>query len=115
MSISVWSSMWPMCREPVTFGGGITIEKTGPCAAGSARNKSPLDQNTAHLLSMSCGSYAFAISRAIPENAPHPQWEQTATVKLKKVIFHYTGRKQSASTRGAQYRQKSGLGITTSC
>ena len=25
-SISVWSSAWPMCREPVTFGGGITMQ-----------------------------------------------------------------------------------------
>ncbi len=30
MSISVCSSMCPMCSEPVTFGGGITIENTGP-------------------------------------------------------------------------------------
>ncbi len=25
-SIRVWSSAWPMCRLPVTFGGGSTME-----------------------------------------------------------------------------------------
>src|SRR3954471_10789969 len=28
-SIRVWLSAWPMCREPVTFGGGSTIENGG--------------------------------------------------------------------------------------
>ena len=28
-----------MCREPVTFGGGITIEYVGPGAAASAVNR----------------------------------------------------------------------------
>jgi hypothetical protein len=32
----VWSSAWPMCSEPVTFGGGMTIEKGGLALAGSA-------------------------------------------------------------------------------
>src|SRR5215467_1716785 len=44
----------------------MTMQKAGPGFAGSALNKSPLDQNSAHLPSMSCGSYALAISRAIP-------------------------------------------------
>ena len=29
MSISVCSNAWPMCRLPVTFGGGMTIENGG--------------------------------------------------------------------------------------
>ena len=33
-SISVWSSAWPMCRLPVTFGGGSTIEYGGLVAGG---------------------------------------------------------------------------------
>jgi hypothetical protein len=32
-SCSVLFSAWPMCSEPVTFGGGMTIEKGS--AAGS--------------------------------------------------------------------------------
>ena len=29
MSICVWLSMWPMCRRPVTFGGGNSRVNTG--------------------------------------------------------------------------------------
>ena len=29
-SISVCSSMWPMCSDPVTLGGGMTSENRGP-------------------------------------------------------------------------------------
>ena len=32
----VWSSACPMCRMPVTFGGGITIENRGASRSGSA-------------------------------------------------------------------------------
>jgi len=39
ISISVCSSMCPMCSDPVTLGGGITIENTGPGAFGSARKE----------------------------------------------------------------------------
>ena len=35
-SISVWSSAWPMCSEPVTFGGGITMEYAGAGLVASA-------------------------------------------------------------------------------
>ena len=35
MSWMVTNSAWPMCSEPVTFGGGITIENGafGACAS----------------------------------------------------------------------------------
>ena len=36
MSWSVEFSAWPMWSEPVTFGGGITIEKGTPPAFSSA-------------------------------------------------------------------------------
>src|SRR6267143_3203402 len=65
MSISVCSSMCPMCSDPVTFGGGITIENTGPGSLASALNSSSFTQKSAHRGSICCGSYAFAISRAI--------------------------------------------------
>src|SRR5260370_30184463 len=65
ISISVCSSMCPMCNEPVTFGGGMTIENTGPAALASALNSSSFTQKSAHRGSICCGSYAFAISRAI--------------------------------------------------
>src|SRR5215813_13648790 len=91
--------MWPICREPVTFGGGITMQKAGPGAAGSARNKSPLAQNSAHLLSMSCGSYALAISRAISSDDSFHNPGQLVVTNVQNVILDYTGRKESASTR----------------
>src|SRR6266568_8565830 len=65
MSISVCSSMCPMCRDPVTFGGGITIENTGPGAFASARNNCCSTQARAQRGSICCGSYAFGISRGI--------------------------------------------------
>ena len=34
VSMTVWSSMWPICSDPVTFGGGTTSEKVGPGAIG---------------------------------------------------------------------------------
>ena len=34
--MSVWSSAWPMCRLPVTFGGGSTTEYAGLSLEGSA-------------------------------------------------------------------------------
>ncbi len=33
MSLSVWFSAWPICKMPVTFGGGSTIVYVG--ASGS--------------------------------------------------------------------------------
>src|SRR5215472_6185127 len=68
MSISVCSSMCPMCSEPVTLGGGITIENTGPGVLGSALNRASFTQNSAQRGSICCGSYALAISRAISCN-----------------------------------------------
>ena len=65
MSISVCSSMCPMCSEPVTFGGGMTIENTGPGAFASALYNSSFTQYSAQRGSICCGSYVFAISRAI--------------------------------------------------
>src|SRR5260370_40637441 len=59
-----------MCSEPVTFGGGITIENTGPGAFGSALNSASFTQKSAHRGSICCGSYAFAISRAILCGSP---------------------------------------------
>ena len=32
VSMTVWSSMWPMCSEPVTLGGGTASENGGPGA-----------------------------------------------------------------------------------
>src|SRR5712672_315109 len=52
-SISVWSSAWPMCRLPVTFGGGSTIEYAGLPLDGSALKYPALTQP-----SYSCDSAA---------------------------------------------------------
>src|SRR5216683_2096634 len=64
--------MCPMCREPVTLGGGITIENTFPPVSfvGSALKSSSLTQYSAQRGSICCGSYAFAISRAMRRNSP---------------------------------------------
>src|SRR5580698_124629 len=117
ISISVCSNICPMCREPVTFGGGITIENTGPGALGSALNSSSLTQYSAQRGSICPGSYALAISRAIrnasPQEPTHfhsvgaglgpPSVYSSALAscfKSSEVIFDYTGQKPTASIRG---------------
>src|SRR5438270_6163514 len=96
--------MCPMCSEPVTFGGGMTMENTGPGALGSALNRASFTQNSAHRGSICCGSYALAISRAIRylrsilstvDTAPWAYAER----KSFRVIFDYTGPKRSEERR----------------
>src|SRR5260370_6651413 len=59
-----------MCSEPVTLGGGITMEHMGPGALGSARNSCSCAQNSAQRGSICCGSQVLAISRAIRCDTP---------------------------------------------
>src|SRR5712692_3806460 len=60
MSISVWSSMWPMCSDPVTLGGGMTMEKRGPGALRSAWKMPVSTHHRDQCGSNCCGSYAFS-------------------------------------------------------
>src|SRR5258708_19254105 len=55
-SISVWSSAWPMCRLPVTFGGGSTIEYAGLPLDASALKYPALTQPSYSCDSASPGS-----------------------------------------------------------
>src|SRR5262245_6105713 len=67
-SWSVWLSAWPMCNDPVTLGGGMTIEKIDAWESGfdsGAKNRW-LSQNGYHRSSTSFGSYAFGISIVQP-------------------------------------------------
>src|SRR5580693_8584104 len=91
--------MCPMCSEPVTFGGGITIENTGPGAPGSALKSSSLTQYSAQLGSICCGSYALAISRAIRQSTPDVSAPARFEVcfSANRVIFDYTGEKPAPS------------------
>src|SRR6267143_2326859 len=99
ISISVWSIMCPMCSEPVTFGGGITIENTGPGAFGSARKSCSRTQNSAQRGSICCGSYVLAISRAIRDPAPEHAYTVIAHVDTRAItlIFDYTRRNPAPS------------------
>src|SRR5258706_437339 len=68
-SISVCSSICPICRAPVTFGGGITMEKTGfPCASVEARYKLRSTHKRAHFGSIPEGSYDLASSSGMKFN-----------------------------------------------
>src|SRR5438034_4405231 len=52
--------MWPMCRRPVTFGGGSSKVKTGcvsPGAGVRAEKSFSFTQYSAHRASMAAGSY----------------------------------------------------------
>src|SRR5260221_14194019 len=67
MSISVWLSMCPMCRLPVTLGGGSSsVNALSGFAAGVGTSKSrSFTQYSAHFFSMVPGSYALGNSRDI--------------------------------------------------
>src|SRR5580693_2697618 len=98
--------MCPMCSEPVTFGGGITIENTGPGALGSALNSASFTQYSAQRGSICCGSYALAISRAIRQSTPDVS-APAVCISENKVIFDYTGGKPAPSIT----RQSKPLGL----
>src|SRR5712691_6163465 len=59
-SIMVCSSMWPMCSDPVTLGGGMTMEKRAPGAVGSAWKMPVSTHHRDQCGSNCCGSYAFS-------------------------------------------------------
>ena len=55
------SRAWPMWRDPVTLGGGMTIVKGSPPSWNSGR-KTPADSHRSYqFASTSCGSYACSI------------------------------------------------------
>src|SRR5580704_6723427 len=108
MSISVWSSMCPMCRDPVTLGGGITMENTGPGTFTSARNSCSLTQNSAQQGSIRCGSYALAISRGIRPSTPED-------LRFRASLRRALPSEQSSTIRGrCQRGQLSGNRATYS-
>ncbi len=55
-SWSVFVNAWPMCSDPVTFGGGMTIAKGVLPDVGSARKNPSLSQNSLQRGSTSFGS-----------------------------------------------------------
>jgi hypothetical protein len=55
-SCSVSVKAWPMCSDPVTFGGGITIAKGGLPERGSALKNPLFSQKAYHRRSTSFGS-----------------------------------------------------------
>src|ERR1700676_3681423 len=102
--------MCPMCSEPVTFGGGITIENTGPGASASALNSSSLTQYSAQRGSICCGSYALEISRAIRRSTPTTISRRTHTRLLfpaRSNLRLYGGKTSSVNstprTAGAHF------------
>src|ERR1700756_2164080 len=62
MSICVWLSMCPMCRRPVTLGGGRSMVNTGRVSPGAGvftEKSSSLIQYSAQRASIAPGSYAL--------------------------------------------------------
>lgn len=56
VSIRAVSKPWPMCRLPVTFGGGITTEKGSPGAFGSGWKAPAASQAACQRASVPAGS-----------------------------------------------------------
>src|SRR5215469_2888002 len=65
-SISVWSSAWPMCRDPVTFGGGITMVNGGAADRASAVKYPAAAQASYRRLSTSAGLYCVGRLVSVP-------------------------------------------------
>src|SRR5712692_8082165 len=68
MSICVWLSMCPMCKRPVTLGGGNNSVNTGrvsPGAGVGTENSFSLIQYSAQRASIAPGSYALGSSCGI--------------------------------------------------
>src|SRR5437870_2473909 len=61
MSCSVLSSAWPICSEPVTLGGGITIVN-GSASGRAGRNMPSLSHFAYQRASISAGSKVFGSS-----------------------------------------------------
>src|SRR5271168_2351488 len=66
MSISAWLSMWPMCRRPVTLGGGkrmVNFFRASCVVSGvGTSNRCSRTQYSAQRCSITDGSYAFGSS-----------------------------------------------------
>src|SRR4030067_597050 len=60
MSCRVISSAWPICKDPVTFGGGMTMQYAGLSLFDSALKYSFSIQKSYHFFSISLGSYLFS-------------------------------------------------------
>src|SRR5215467_1726817 len=96
--------MCPICREPVTFGGGITIENTGPGWLASARKRFSFTQHSAQRFSICFGSYALAISRAMPAKFSCRYADSGACC----VIFDYTGSQVGPSNQPTRQHYSGG-------
>src|SRR3990170_8900594 len=56
-----WSRACPMWSDPVTLGGGMTMQKGGPPAFSSGRKIPAFSQREYQCASTCCGSYAGSI------------------------------------------------------
>src|SRR6516162_925045 len=68
-SCSVLLSAWPMCRAPVTFGGGMTMQNCFRAKSGRLWKKPRSSQNCSQRCCASLGSYALGSSVAIRCNS----------------------------------------------
>src|SRR5215472_13830053 len=64
-SSTVFWSMWPICNEPVTFGGGIIMTNRGRSDFASARKNPFCSHQWYQRLSTSWALYVFGISAFI--------------------------------------------------
>src|ERR1700738_5053541 len=101
-SIRVWSSAWPMCRLPVTFGGGSTIEYAGLLLAGSAVKYPASSQLWYSPLSTAAGSHCFGRASAAGESgrAVTAQFYERAVPGLGQ------GGREANSRRGGTARER---------
>ncbi|MCU1247035.1 MAG: hypothetical protein JWQ49_64, partial [Edaphobacter sp.] len=86
MSICVWFNMCPMCRRPVTLGGGKSKVNTGRVSPGGGvgtEKSLSFTQYSAQRVSIAPGSYALGRSCAIRfTGKPTYGWNHVGTAAL---------------------------------
>src|SRR6185295_19137742 len=86
-SISVCSSMWPMCSTPVTLGGGMTSENTRPPAWVEARKMPESIHHCAQCGSNRWGTYNFSICMRNTNIATRPGDRHSRLKHLRRGGF----------------------------
>src|ERR1700730_3260689 len=102
--------MWPMCKRPVTFGGGSSRVNTGrvsPSGGVGTENSFSLIQYSAQRVSIAPGSYDLGSSCGIQVSCgtdfrPRPRRAQLGGSKPSlRMNFDITGaRKEGSNERG---------------
>src|SRR5580693_7454868 len=97
MSCKVVLSAWPICREPVTFGGGMTIVKgAAPARSGRPARKAPAPCHAEAIRpSTALGSKVFSIIGSLFRCRSHALGGPAGAGRVKWSDGKQAGKKQA--------------------